>query len=78
MISHLVGVGHQLLKRLHPLRDPLSPELQNGDDDREGYEDDKQRDKVITQWLGLQVGTENNPNNNNRQSVRNGSCNLRG
>jgi hypothetical protein len=39
--------------------------------------DDKQRDKVITQWLGLEVGTENNPNNN-RQSVRNGSCNLRG
>ena len=35
--------------------------------------DDKQRDKVITQWLGLEVGTENNPNNN-RQSVRNGSC----
>jgi hypothetical protein len=26
--------------------------------------DDKQRDKVITQWLGLEVRTENNPNNN--------------
>ena len=30
---YLVGIGHQLLQGLHPLRDPLppAPELQSGD-----------------------------------------------
>jgi len=29
-VADLVGVRDQLLQRLHPLRDPLPPELRNG------------------------------------------------